>query len=255
MAFLLFMIRPGATLRPKDIIEKINGGFVTGTEQDVTVLNSGGKTQDFATVLNAIDRLTKRMAKALLMDESITRDAERVTAEEIRRLAHSLEESLGGFYSILTQDFQVPYLNITLKDMVKRKQIPPIPDKVKLLIITGLDALGRNSEADRLIQFSQELQAAVGPEATAAIIKPLDMARRIGAARGVDTKGLIKTVEEQRQEQVQAQQQALAEKTVPATINAGAKVASTEVGQEALQAGLQNADPAAIQAGVANLQQ
>ena len=233
MAFLLFMIRPGATIRPKDIIEKVNGGFVVGTEADVTVLNSGGKGNDFATVLNSIDRLTKRLAKALLMDESITRDAERVTAEEIRRLANALEESLGGFYSILTQDFQVPYLDGTLKELVKTKQIPPLPKEIKLLIITGLDALGRSSEADRLIQFSQELQAAVGPEAAAGLINGLDMARRIGAARGIDTKGLIKSEEQMAQEQEQAQQQATQEQALGPTINAAGKMAA-DMGPEGL---------------------
>jgi hypothetical protein len=234
MAFLLFMIRPGSTIRPKDIIEKVNGGFVSANPDDVGVLQSQ-KAGDYTTVLNAIDRITGRLSKALLMDESITRAAERVTATEIRVLAQRLEESLGGFYSILTQDFQLPYLQLTLDHMIKTKQIPNLPKGVvKPIIITGLDALGRNSEAERLSQFTQELQAAMGPELVGQILNPLDMAKRLGAARGIDTKGLIKSQEDMDAEKQQAQQQAQAEAVGPAAAGLAGKIAPTEVGQEVL---------------------
>jgi hypothetical protein len=233
MAFLLFMLRPGSTVKPKDIIEKVNGGFISANPEDVGVLqaNKGG---DLQTVVEAIDRITRRLAQAFLMDSSITRDAERVTAAEIQILAQRLEESLGGFYSIMTQDFQVPYLTGTLDYLVKTKQIPKLPKEVKPIIITGLDALGRNSEADRLVQFSQELQAGLGDMA-AQILVGIDYARRVGAARGIDTKGLIKTEQQLEQERQQAQQQAMQEKAAGPMINAGAKIATTPAAQEAAQ--------------------
>jgi hypothetical protein len=231
MAFLLFMLRPGSTIRPKDIIEKVNGGFISANPEDVGVLqaNKGG---DLQTVTEAIDRLTRRLAQAFLMDSSITRDAERVTAAEIQILAQRLEESLGGFYSIMTQDFQVPYLTGTLEHLSKTKQIPKLPKEVKPIIITGLDALGRNSEADRLVQFSQELQAGLG-ELASNILNPVDYARRVGAARGIDTKGLIKTEDDLKKQQEGAEQQAIQEKSVGPAINAGAKIATTPAAQEA----------------------
>jgi hypothetical protein len=233
MAFLLFMLRPGSTIQPKDIIKKINGGFISANPEDVGVLqaNKGG---DLQTSVEAIDRLTKRLAQAFLMDSSITRDAERVTAAEIQILAQRLEESLGGFYSIMTQDFQVPYLTGTLDHLIKTKQIPKLPKEVKPIIITGLDALGRNSEADRLVQFSQELQAGLGDLASN-ILNPVDYARRVGAARGIDTKGLIKTEEDLKEQRDRAEQQALQEKSAGPMINAGAKIATTPAAQEAAQ--------------------
>ena len=251
MAFLLFLLRPGSTLRPNDIIKKVNGGFAIGNEADVTVLQAN-KGNDFKTVVEAITMLTRRISKGLLMDDSITRDAERVTAAEIRILAQRLEESLGGFYSILTQDFQLPYLTITLADLIKKKEIPPLPKgKVKPIIITGLDALGRNNEAERLTQYSQELQAGLGPDIASNIMNPLDFARRLGSARGLDTKGLIKEKDQMDQEQQQAQQDAMREQSIGPGINAAAKMGATEVGQEALQ----NMDPEQIQNMASQVQQ
>jgi hypothetical protein len=119
--------------------------------------------------------------------------------------------------------------------LVKLKQIPKLPKEVKPIIITGLDALGRNSEADRLVQFSQELQAGIGPEASANILIQTDFARRVGAARGIDTKGLIKTEEKLKEEQQAAEQAAMQQQSIGPAINAGAKIATTDAAQEAAQ--------------------
>lgn len=221
MAFMLFLIKPNSTLTPKDIIKAPNGGFKSGNVDDVGVLQAD-KNRDFTFVSNHIETLVRRLAKGFLMDESITRNAERVTAEEIRILAQKLEESLGGFYSILTQDFQVPYLRLTLKHLRKIGKIPELPeDVVKPIIITGLDALGRNSEADRLRTFGQELASVLGPEVAGNILKPLDMARRLAAARGIDSKGLIKEQSELDQQTQNANSQALAEKLGGPAIKGG----------------------------------
>jgi hypothetical protein len=120
MAFLLFMLRPGSTIRPKDIIEKVNGGFISANPEDVGVLqaNKGG---DLQTVVEAIDRITRRLAQAFLMDSSITRDAERVTAAEIQILAQRLEESLGGFYSIMTSTILNWYTRASCEDQADTK--------------------------------------------------------------------------------------------------------------------------------------
>jgi hypothetical protein len=118
---------------------------------------------------------------------------------------------------------------------VKTKQIPKLPKEVKPIIITGLDALGRNSEADRLVQFSQELAAGIGPDGAANILNPVDYARRVGAARGIDTKGLIKTEEQLAQEREAAQQAEQQAAMAGPMINAGAKIATTPAAQEAAE--------------------
>ena len=46
-----------------------------------------------------------------------SRSAERVTAEEVRYMAQELETALGGVYSILSQEFQYPFVNLLLGRM------------------------------------------------------------------------------------------------------------------------------------------
>ncbi|MBL1329612.1 hypothetical protein JL926_19595, partial [Acinetobacter baumannii] len=53
-------------------------------------------------------KYVNRIGKGFLLSSSIVRDAERVTAEEIRMQANELETSLGGVYSRLAVDFQKP---------------------------------------------------------------------------------------------------------------------------------------------------
>ena len=48
------------------------------------------------------------------MTAAIQRDAERVTAEEIRVMAQDLEEALGNYYSIMCKEFQKAYVNSTI---------------------------------------------------------------------------------------------------------------------------------------------
>ena len=234
MAMILFLIKPGSNIRPDSIIKKKNGGFVLGNKEDLGVLQME-KFADFKIALELIDRLTRRIQRAMLQDDAITRDAERVTLGEIRLMASRLEEALGGFYSIFTQEFQLPYLKLTTKDMERKGQLPKLPGDVKFIIITGLDALGRNSEAEQLRLYIEELTSTIGPELVNQIVKPIAFAKRLGAAKGIDTKGLVVSEEEWKQMKQQAMQQQMAEKLGPAGIKGGIDLAKQASDQDAQQ--------------------
>ena len=60
------------------------------------------------------------------MNESVQRDAERVTAEEIRLMAEQLESGLAGVYSMLSQELQLPLIKRVLFLMEQAGEIPPI---------------------------------------------------------------------------------------------------------------------------------
>ena len=53
------------------------------------------------------------MSYAFLLNTAIQRDAERVTAQEIRYMAQQLETAMGGIYSLLSQEFQLPLVTIS----------------------------------------------------------------------------------------------------------------------------------------------
>ena len=82
--------------------------IIQGRPEDVGVVQVG-KTADFQTASNLATQIEKRILEAFLVMN--IRQAERVTAEEVRLTQLELEQSLGGLYSLLTVEFLIPYLN------------------------------------------------------------------------------------------------------------------------------------------------
>ena len=56
-------------------------------------------------------RIEQRLQFAFLLNASVQRQAERVTATEVQLIANELNDALGGVYGILTTEFQLPYIN------------------------------------------------------------------------------------------------------------------------------------------------
>jgi len=140
------------------------------------------------------------------MNSSIRRDAERVTAEEIRVARQELEIALGGVYAILSQEFQLPLVEILMHRMAKNKKIPKLPgDALKPLIVTGVEALGRGEDLNKLGQFLQSL-APLGEQAMAEL-NISDYIKRLAGSLGIDTAGLIKSEEQKQMEQQAAMEQ------------------------------------------------
>lgn len=200
---VLFLVKPGTTTSKRELSKASNGSFVTGKAEDVTALQMQ-KFADFQTAVAEAQKIEARLARAFLMNSSIQRNGERVTAEEIRYMAQELEDMLGGIYSILSTEFQKPLVNVEMAQMQKAGVLPPLPkDTIKIQIVTGLDALGRGQDADRLRMFINDLV----PFADQAMqyVNVSDLISRLAVARGIDTEGLIKSAEQIAQEQQAAQ--------------------------------------------------
>jgi hypothetical protein len=164
-----------------------------------------------------------------MLNTSVQRGGERVTAEEIRYMARELEDGLGGIYTVLTQELQLPMLNIVLARMTKAKRIPALPKGiVKPTITTGLEAIGRGQDLEKLKMFVEGLvqMQAMG------WLKMDEFVKRTANALGVDPLGLIKTSEEMAQEQQQAQQQAMMQQAVAPGIQAMGGIAKQAMAQQ-----------------------
>ena len=137
------------------------------------------------------------------------RQAERVTAEEVRLTQLELEQQLGGIFSLLTVEFLIPYLNRTLLVLQRSNQIPKLPkDVVRPTIVAGVNALGRGQDRESLTQFVGTIAQTLGPEALMQYLNPLEAIKRLAAAQGIDVLNLVKTEEQMAQEQQAAQQAA-----------------------------------------------
>jgi len=214
-AKVVFMVNPNGTTRARTLAEAPNGAIVQGSDGDVSVLQLQ-KFNDFRTAQVTMAGIQDRLSHAFLLNSNVVRDAERVTAEEIRMLSQELEAALGGLYSILSQELQLPLVERLMTRMAKQNRLPDIPkDIVKPTIVTGVEALGRGNDLNRLDLFLAGANQVVGPEAVAQYVNLGDYFKRRATALGIETEGLIKTTEEIQQEQQMAQMQQMTEKLGP----------------------------------------
>jgi hypothetical protein len=236
-AKVLFLVKPNSTTKPKVLASTANGGFAPGNAEDVTVLRLD-KAQDFQTAKSLRDDFVQQLSFAFLLNTAIQRDAERVTAEEVRYMAQELEQTLGGFYSIMSVELQQPYVNIKIAGLERKGHLPKLPKgDVKPVIVTGLEALGRGNDRNKLVRFLTTISQALGPQAVPQFINVEEVITRIGTADGIDMKGLVKTSEEIAEGQRQAQMQAMLEKLGPNAINAFGGAAKQRIANESKQDG------------------
>lgn len=226
-AKVLFFCRPGSVTRATDCNEAASGDFLTGDANDISTLQLE-KFNDFRVAAETINEIRQRLSEAFLMHGAVQRDAERVTAEEIRFMASELDDTLGGMYSILAQEFQLPFVKRVLIDAQAKGLLSPLPEKsVTPVIVTGMEALGRTSELQKLDTFVGALFQ-MSPELAAKYLDISEYLRRRAAALSIDTKGLIRTAEEVAQADQAAQMQAMLQQFGPEVIR--------QVGNNAKQA-------------------
>ena len=136
-------------------------------------------------------------------------------------MAEDLETALGGVYSLLAEEFQLPYVNCKLNKMQRLGKMDKLPkDVVKPAIVTGMEALGRSSDKAKLAEFAAITTQALGPQVLAQYINPMNWLKRLTASLGLDSKGLVKSDEQLQQEQQQAQMMQLTQQLGPNAINA-----------------------------------
>ena len=211
-AKVLFLVNPNGTTRPKTLANAENGAIVQGNAADVTVIQTQ-KAQDLGIANSTIERIEGRLQFAFLLNTAIQRPGERVTAEEIRYMSQELEAGIGGLYSILTQELQLPLVRRLLHVLRKQRKLSPFPKGkggvplVNPRPVTGLEAIGRGDDRNKLVQFITTATQTLGPEALAKYMNVDEALRRLAASESIDTTNLIKTPDQLQQEAAAAQQQ------------------------------------------------
>ena len=204
---VIFLVSPSSTTKPATIAKAGNGAIVQGRAEDVQVVQVG-KTADFSTAAQMAQTIERRLLEAFLVMN--VRNAERVTAEEVRLTQLELEQQLGGIFSLLTTSFLIPYLDRTLLVLQRTNELPKLPkDIIRPAIVAGVNALGRGQDREALTMFVQTIAGTLGPESLMKFINPLEAIKRLAAAQGIDVLNLVKTPEElqaNKQEQMQNMQ-------------------------------------------------
>lgn len=211
---VVFLVRPNGVTRVKDLKDAENFDFIPGDDADVTVLRLD-KSADLQIALRLMGQIEERLKDRFLLRSGVTRDAERVTAEEIRYVALEIDDALSGIYSLLTQEFQLPYVRLKIKQM---KDLPNLPqDVVNLTITTGLEALRRGHEMQKLRMWVEGMTAAYGPEVVGQMVPREEYAKRLADSLGLDFHGLLRS-------ETEAQQAALTDKATDAAIQAAPSI-------------------------------
>lgn len=198
-----WLVNPAGHTKVEDFRDSENGAAIPGVMGDVNLVQSG-KAADLAIIQAVAGDYVNRIGRGFLLGSAITRDAERVTAEEIRMQAQELETSLGGAYSRLAIDFQMPmayWLMAIIKMDINGTDVEPS-------IVTGMDALSRGGDLENMKLFLADV-AALGN------INPIVLARMkidaiitgFATGRRIDPGKFVKSEAEVAQD-MQAQQQA-----------------------------------------------
>lgn len=162
------MIRPnaagGLNLRRR-IVGANNGDLIVGNPEDVMMLQFQNASGMQFTAQEAAN-FRQELGTVFLLNSAMRRDAERVTATELRQDAEELDGSLGGIYSNLSQEMALPRLNRLIFQMQAQQALPEWPQgMIEPTVLTGIEALGRERDVQKVAQVLQ-LLAQIPPEIT-----------------------------------------------------------------------------------------
>ena len=223
---VLYLVSPACQTNIRALVKAENGAFVRGRQEDIVPMQLN-KSMDMSTVLTTAQQIESRLSYAFLLNSAVQSGAagrDRVTAEEIRYVAGELEDTLGGVYSLLSQELQYPLVGCVFNQMQSQGLLPMLDESIAEIeptIITGVDALGRGQDLNNLAQALQLMQQF--PEFLQAL-NVGNLATRIFAAAHIDATGLVKTPEELQEEQQIAMNQYAQQQAV----DASAQIATDE---------------------------
>jgi len=153
------LVKPGSTVDIDSLNEAYCGEFVQGDPQQIGA-HEGGDASKMQQLSGEIQSIFQRLAMAF-MYQGNTRDAERVTAEELQMNAREAESALGGVYSQLSQGIHLPLSYLLCDEAEPDFMTAVIAGELTLEVITGLPALGRSTVVTQLLQATQELAAII----------------------------------------------------------------------------------------------
>ena len=230
-ARVVFLVNPNGFTSARLFEEAPNGGVIPGNANEVTTAKVD-KGADLAVASNEIARLEQRLSQAFLLSGSQQRQAERVTAEEVKAVVAEVENTLGGVFAVLSEEFQRPFVARLLSILKRNKTIPDFPEGLlDVAIITGASAIGRGIDKERMLQFIQALAQALGGEAVQSYINVPTAVSQLAASFGINPDGLIKTPQEIAAEQEQAQQMQMVSELGPEAV----KAVGTSMNQQPVQ--------------------
>ena len=231
------MVRPGGVTNPRTLAKAETGDVIVGSLDDVGMLQFD-KWADLKASMQMIQNLEQRLAFAFLLNSAIQRNGERVTAEEIRYMAGELDDALGGTYAQMSQHLQLPFALALLAELQKPKakefKLPVLPPGINPVVVTGMEALGRGHDLQKLDTFIGGLAQMLGPQAMQ-YLNVGEYLNRRALALDLDITNLVKPQEQMQAEAEQAQQMEMINRLGPQAISQMGGMAKQGMANEAEQ--------------------
>lgn len=247
-------INPNGAADIDDIEDMPNGGFIAARGEDLfTFSPSNTMNNQINSMAQAVETLRREVGRQFLIGGASVRDAERVTAAEVSMLASELENVLGGAFSAIARELLGPVVSRAFYLMAAAEEIDPRLSEqfsddsgsLSMEVVTGLNAMSRDSDLSKLMQLGQVIQT-LPPEA-AQRFRYSEYAESLVTALGFDARQWVISDEEIAQME-QAKQQAAMEQAAQQQImqqasgiaGAAAQQDLIETGGEGIDAAMQN---------------
>ena len=235
-----------------DLVGAASGSFIASRPNEVfTISPSATMSPQISSTQQGVEVMRREIGRAFLMDSASMPKGERVTATAVRMIGQELEHVLGGAFSSIARELMSPIVRRAVFLMATNEEIDTRIEEMfteegvlGVAIVTGLQALSRDSDLQKLMQMGEMVRNL--PESAAAMFKWDEYGRALVSAIGFNSQQWIKNEEDVKQEQMEmAQQQAQMQGAQQTQL-----MANEAITQGALQAAMQDIE----QTGGQNIQ-
>lgn len=226
------VVDPNSMVDIDELAAAESGDYIQGYGDKIVTLQLN-KSQDFNIANTVAERVELRLSHAFMLQSGTVRNAERVTAEEIREMARELENVLGGVYTVLSAEWQLPLVRRILYILIRQGEAPELPKTVTPTIVTGFEAMGRNHSAQKLKMWMNDMVAIYGPEVVKTITDPTEVGRRFAESYGIEA---VATLIKDQEVQASEQEAAMSNQAMMAAVPQIAKGATEAVNTQGVEA-------------------
>lgn len=231
-ADIKFLVDPASQLDVEEWNSAVRGAYLPGRKDDISVPDYP-KRLEIQVIRESVNEWSRELAQAFLMNSAGVRDAERVTAEEIRFYARELESAFGGLYSRLALGWQQKEAEYLISQIDFSVMSETGVKTFDVVVTTGLESLSREGQLDNLRLAIADLQMLDAvPEDMRQVINKRKFAEFVFTNRGVKLAEFVYTDAElaaQQQQALAAEQQLVQQE--------GQNQVAVEAGKQAAKGG------------------
>lgn len=186
---------------------------------------------DFRVTFEVMKLLSERLGRSMLIESIATPAKERTTATQVMRIAQELQSITGDQFAQLAEQVQRPLAERAMHQAQLDRLIPSFKqDQVEITTLTGLNALSRDLDLQRLINAMSWI-GQFGPEAQ----RPIDWSAVVDLIvrySGFTQAQLLKSDEQLATEAAQQARAVAAEEAARETVSVAGDVARSQLAQQ-----------------------